>query len=87
MAAGLVAASLWFVLMCFVLALGIWFGHCSLTHFSKQINVVPLIPFGPFVIGHNTCNAEPEPNSFSFVFVHSFFFFLLLSSGEKFDPI
>ena len=38
----------WFVLMFPVEAASGWFGHCSLTHFSKQINVVPLIPFGSF---------------------------------------
>lgn len=53
-------ASLWFVLMCFVLAVGIWSGHCSLTHFSKQIIMVPLIAFGPFVIALNTCSVKAK---------------------------
>lgn len=45
---------LWFVLMYFVTELVSWFGHCSLTHFSKQITVFPLIPFG----SHSFCRTR-----------------------------
>lgn len=55
---------LWFVLMAFVSAVGFRFGHCSLTHFPKQINVVPL---SPFVIGqHLKCRTRAKPIWFGF---------------------
>lgn len=72
---------LWFVLMCFVLAVGILFGHCSLTHFSKQINVVPLIPLGPF------CNwSTLEMQNLSQIHLFIYLFILIVITGRDIRP-